>query len=551
MSPSSSGALQPSESHRNTAPRWRRLWAAVRDSLRPAAPQPVHPDWFSTAEVASYHCAKRPAAPAGLIDDATWSDLQVETYLRHLATDTSLFGRQALVHRLRSGCAAPVRSTAAQATRDPATAALLAAASSARRQLRCVRLDLVPALFEESLPVLPAWADRLWLVPLLLAAGLLLAVVHSPLLGALVLLAWASVSAVFVARLSTPLRRWRETREGLTMLLAAGRELAAAARLVPRPWLSGLVDAEAVLRAQWQRVAPTALERLPALVEYLNLVALYDYARMRRQLDAVRAELPGLRTSFERIADADADLCLAEHLRNTATWCLAEKGAARQLDLQAMFHPLLGQAQPLSLRLDGQGLLITGHNGVGKSTLLRAVGLNLLVARAFGYCYATAATVPDLPVMSSIENRDSLQTADSLYMAELRRAAALLQASATGGGAVFLVDELFRGTNHIESVSAAGAVLATLARRSLVLVSTHSVVLAPLLRAQLRPVCIVRHGSSPPVLALEDGVLVEPNGIEIMRDHDLPAAVVDAAREISAWLTRHDTEAQDPPELTS
>ena len=52
----------------------------------------------------------------------------------------------------------------------------------------------------------------------------------------------------------------------------------------------------------------------------------------------------GLRTSFERIADADADLCLADHLRNTATWCLAEKGAAQQLDLQAMFHPLLGQA---------------------------------------------------------------------------------------------------------------------------------------------------------------------------------------------------------------
>jgi hypothetical protein len=550
MNPSPSGAMAPSESVDDVPSLWRRLWATVRDSLRPLAPQPVHADWFSAAEVASYHRAKRSSTTADVIDDATWSDLQVDIYLRHVAVDTSLFGRQALVHRLRSGCAEPARSMGARAAREPATAAVLAAAASARRQLRCVRLDLVPALFDDALPVLPAWADRLWLVPLLLAAGVLLALLHSPLLGALVLMAWALVSAIFVARLSTPLRRWREIRDGLTTLLAAGREMAAAARLAPRPWLTELVDAEAALVAQWRRLAPNAMERLPALVEYLNLVALYDYARMRRQLDAVRADLPDLRASFERIASADADLCLAGHLRDALSWCLAGKGAARQLSLQAMVHPLLAQAQPLSLQLDGQGLLITGHNGVGKSTLLRAVGLNLLAARGLGFCYAAAATVPDLPVMSSIENRDNLQTADSLYMAELRRSADLLKVSAAGAGAVFLVDELFRGTNHVESVSAAGAVLATLARRSLVLVSTHSVVLAPLLRARLRPMCIVR-GSPPASLLLEDGVLVEPNGIDIMQDHDLPPGVITAAREIAAWLTAHDAGAQDPPELAS
>ena len=529
--------------------RWRRLWELLRESLRPPSPQPLHPDWFSAAELASYHRAMlRTAAGAEVIDDATWSDLQVDAWLRQLAGETSLCGRQLLLQRLRSGCAEPARSQAAKVAHDPATAALLAAAAPAREQLRCVRLDLVPALFDEALPRLPAWAGRLWLVPLLLTAGVGVALGLSPLAGALVLLAWAAVSAFFVARLSAPLRHWREIRESLCMLLAAGQALAAVARRAPPPWLAGLVEIETKLQRQWRRLTPNALERLPGVPEYLNLVGLYDYTRMRRQLAALRADLPTLRDCYERIAAADAELALARHLRNTPGWCLAECGAARQLRLQALVHPLLAQAQPLTVQLDDHGLLITGHNGVGKSTLLRAVGLSLMGARAFGFCYAQAATVPDRPPMTSIENHDNLQTADSLYMAELRRAAAMLATARSGGGAVFLIDELFRGTNPVESVSAAAAVLATLARHSLVLASTHHGVLAPLLRGPLRPMCVVRQAGPQHSVALEPGVLVDPNGIEMMRQHALPSEVVESARRIAAWLAKHDAQAQDLPE---
>ena len=98
----------------------------------------------------------------------------------------------------------------------------------------------------------------------------------------------------------------------------------------------------------------------------------------------------------------------------------------------------------------------------------------MLAARAFGFCYCQEALIPDVPVLSSIHIEDSLHTADSLYMAEMRRAQTLVHRLSAladeNGGAVFLIDEIFKGTNHTESVAAAASVLEYLAQGGLVLV---------------------------------------------------------------------------------
>src|SRR5205823_13548483 len=130
----------------------------------------------------------------------------------------------------------------------------------------------------------------------------------------------------------------------------------------------------------------------------------------------------------------------------------------RALVLEAGVHPLVDEADALSIALDGKGAFLSGQNGVGKSTFLRMLGLNLVAARAFGFCYAARASLPALPVAASMQNEASLLGGQSLYVAELARARALLAASA-GRPMICLVDEIFRGTNHEESVSAAAAVL--------------------------------------------------------------------------------------------
>jgi len=203
-------------------------------------------------------------------------------------------------------------------------------------------------------------------------------------------------------------------------------------------------------------------------------------------------------------------------------------------------HPLMEQASPLTLGLDGRGAFISGQNASGKSTLLRMVGLNLVAARAFGFCYAKEARLPALPVRASMQNEDSLLGGESLYMSELRRARELLDASRRSAG-ICLIDEVFRGTNHLESVSAAAAVLETLCERDLVLVSSHNLVLARILAGKLEPLRIDTTSGAP---VLTPGVLRDPNGIALLATQGFGARIEGRAAEVARWLSGHLAEPQ-------
>jgi hypothetical protein len=114
----------------------------------------VRYDWFLPAEVARYDNALAPGQPTRL-DDATWSDLELDRYLDHLAAPCSIFGRQMLYHRLRAG-GSPLMGTLDEAG--------LQAASLATAGLHQADTEVAGLLFEGTVPQLPTWTR--WLGPL-------------------------------------------------------------------------------------------------------------------------------------------------------------------------------------------------------------------------------------------------------------------------------------------------------------------------------------------------------------------------------------------------
>jgi DNA mismatch repair ATPase MutS len=149
-------------------------------------------------------------------------------------------------------------------------------------------------------------------------------------------------------------------------------------------------------------------------------------------------------------------------------------GTLRSNDLG---HPLIPVERMVANDVEvgpaGRVLIVTGSNMAGKSTLLRTIGLNSVLALAGGPVCASQLSVPNQPIWSSVRITDSLEQGVSLYMAELLRLKDIVDAAETSP-ITYLLDEILHGTNTTERRIAARQVISRLLRtQSIGVVSTH------------------------------------------------------------------------------
>jgi DNA mismatch repair ATPase MutS len=146
-------------------------------------------------------------------------------------------------------------------------------------------------------------------------------------------------------------------------------------------------------------------------------------------------------------------------------------------------HPLLPAARCVrnDLRLDAERrcLIVSGSNMSGKSTLLRAVGVNAVLAFAGAPVCARRLSLSPLALGAAIRIHDSLQGGSSRFHAEVTRIAELLRTAAGRAPLLFLLDEILHGTNsHDRRIGAAAIVHRLLERGAIGLVTTHDLALA-------------------------------------------------------------------------
>ncbi len=153
------------------------------------------------------------------------------------------------------------------------------------------------------------------------------------------------------------------------------------------------------------------------------------------------------------------------------------------LDAESMAHPLLprGKAVPNDLKLDGdfQLIVVSGPNMAGKSTFIRCVGTNVVLAQAGAPVCARQLKLSQLAVAASICILDSLQGGLSRFYAEILRLKTIDEISKGEVPVLFLLDELLSGTNsHDRRVGTESFVRHLLAQGAIGLITTHDLALA-------------------------------------------------------------------------
>jgi hypothetical protein len=194
---------------------------------------------------------------------------------------------------------------------------------------------------------------------------------------------------------------------------------------------------------------------------------------------------------------------------------------------EALAHPLLPAARAVrnDVQLDrGRALLlVSGSNMSGKSTLLRTVGVNTVLALAGAPVRARRLIIGPMSTGSSIRIHDSLQAGTSRFYAEVLRIRQIVQL-AERGPLLFLLDELLHGTNSHDRRIGAGAILRSLLERDAIgLATTHDLALSDIVQ-ELAPRAEnvhfqdeIRDGQITFDYLMRAGVVTKSNALELMR----------------------------------
>jgi hypothetical protein len=215
-------------------------------------------------------------------------------------------------------------------------------------------------------------------------------------------------------------------------------------------------------------------------------------------------------------------------------WTFPEVNAAvDRFAARGLGHPLISEAHRVTNDVEvgppGSFLLVTGSNMSGKSTLLRSIGVNAVLAQMGGPVCAASLRMPPVTLATSILVEDSLAEGVSFFMAELKRIQRIVEESdrthTQGRVLLYLLDEVLRGTNSYErQVAVRRVVLHLLKQGAIGAVSTHDLQLAEV--EDLQPSAIPVHfretlhpGGDPPMTfdyQMRPGVATTVNALKLM-----------------------------------
>jgi len=218
----------------------------------------------------------------------------------------------------------------------------------------------------------------------------------------------------------------------------------------------------------------------------VNTILLWDLFTAKKLATWKNSSGALLETWVDVISEVEVHSCLAGLAHDNPGWVYPEiTVGSPYFQASSLGHPLINPEQRIcndvTLPLPGTALVITGSNMSGKSTLLRTVGLNLVLAYAGAPVCAAAMKASHLPIYSKMQVTDDLTQGVSTYYAELTRIKMVIDAARSGESIIYLLDEIFKGTNSKDRILGTEAIIRMLSDLpSLGMLTTHDLELAAL-----------------------------------------------------------------------
>jgi DNA mismatch repair ATPase MutS len=220
------------------------------------------------------------------------------------------------------------------------------------------------------------------------------------------------------------------------------------------------------------------------VLEYVNMILHIDLLMFYRSLDLVKKNTDSIGKIIKIIGELETDIAIGNFRRTLPFYCTPEfTDKNRRIKAVDIYHPSI--AEPVSNCIDEEkSILLTGSNASGKSTFLKTVAINSILAQTVHTCMAHELEIPIVRLMTSMSLRDDLESGDSYYIVEIKALKRILDEAAREESCPVLcmVDEVLRGTNTVERIAASSQVLKKLDEMGVfVFTATHDIELTYML----------------------------------------------------------------------
>lgn len=433
----------------------------------------------------SYFDHVHDASPDTWVDEKTWRDLEFQEIFHRIDTTATPVGSQILFAQLRKYVEDPeILAQRYSIYAQISSNAILREAL----QLRLSKLsdeanaDLADVLFGVRMEKAPNQVF-IWTWSLLSLALLVLVAVFK--VSAWLWIGVALVNVCLIFREASREHRESEAMKHSGALLNVADELAKLHKLYPSlpqlAQLHGEAPQRAAIRKTLFLFSLSKIQPFSVVFAVLNfafLVELLINAGTIKRFFRIRSKLAA---TYQLVGEIDALIAVTSYLQQCPRHCLPTIADTRTLSVMDGYHPLLPNGVANSIRMEQRSALVIGSNMAGKTTFIKMLASNAILAQTVGFCLASAATIPRSTVMASIHGAHSVNSGKSHYFAEIETIDRFIRNRARGGIKILAIDEPFSGTNTLERIAVASAVLESLSEQAIVLSTTHDVELHELL----------------------------------------------------------------------
>jgi len=252
------------------------------------------------------------------------------------------------------------------------------------------------------------------------------------------------------------------------------------------------------------------------------------------------------RASIDRMfcftGEIDSAISVASLKYKNNNICVPEFSGAKAISIKNMIHPLIKDCIPNDIELKNKSLLLTGSNMSGKTTFIRAVAINSILSQTLNLAFAGKFTIPYYKIFSSIGIEDDLLSDTSYYLKEVLTIKEFIDNANTDHPNLFVLDEIFKGTNTIERISAGKSILSYLNNENnIVLVATHDIELTQLLDDEGFDLYYfaekIEYNKLIFDYKLKRGKLKAGNALKILELYDYPPEIIKDAMELKNRLS--------------